>query len=146
MSATEVQAACEALVYAYARLIDFRDYEGSASLFAEDGELETGRPVVGRQAIFDSLMNRPEDLRSRHVMSNVYVDVLDSHNARGISYLTLYRHIGEASLKAAPAPLNGPAAIGHYEDRYRLTDDGWRFSRRKLHIAFANDQLKGGRR
>ena len=52
--------------------------------------LDTGKPMEGRTAIEESLSRRPDELRSRHVISNVFIDVLSENEARGISYLTLY--------------------------------------------------------
>jgi hypothetical protein len=127
---------CEALSIAYARAVDFRDYDYFVTLFTEDGVLDTGRPLEGRAAIAEALTRRPDELRSRHVISNVFIDVLNEREARGISYLTLYRHIGSESLKGEPIPFDGPAGVGHYEDRFERTDEGWKFKRRKLHFAF----------
>jgi ketosteroid isomerase-like protein len=135
----EIQRACEALSIAYARAVDFRDQDTFVSLFTEDGELDTGTVLKGRAAIREAMARRPDELRSRHVISNVFIDVLSDIEARGISYLTLYRHVGPESLKGAPAPLAGPAAVGHYEDRFEKTAEGWRFKRRKLQLAFRRD-------
>ena len=131
-----ITRACEALSIAYARAVDFRDYDYFVTLFTEDGVLDTVKPREGRAAIADSLTRRPDELRSRHVITNIYIDVLNEHEARGISYLTLYRHIGPESLKGEPIDFDGPAGVGHYEDRFEKTDDGWKFKRRKLHFAF----------
>jgi ketosteroid isomerase-like protein len=131
-----IETECEALSIAYARAIDFRDYDAFVKLFAEDGVLDTGEPLEGRAAIAHALTRRPDELRSRHVLTNIFIDVLSGSEARGISYLTLYRHIGPESLKGQPVPISGPAAIGHYEDRFVKTDDGWKFKRRKLQLAF----------
>ena len=128
--------ACEELSIAYARAIDFRDYDYFITLFTDDAVLDTGKPREGREAIRESLSRRPDELRSRHVISNVFIDVLNENEARGISYLSLYRHIGPESLKGEPIPFDGPSAIGHYEDRFEKTSDGWKFKRRKLHFAF----------
>lgn len=136
VSDAQIIHVCEALSIAYARAVDFRDYEALVALFAPDGVLDTGKPLKGQAAIADALSHRPDELRSRHVLSNIYIDVRSPTEARGISYLTLYRHVGPESLKGEPVPLDGPAAIGHYEDRFIRTDDGWRFERRKLHFAF----------
>ncbi len=141
MNALEIEADCTRLAYAYARLIDFRDYEGFTALFTPDGELNVGKPVHGRQAIFESCMKRPATLRSRHVISNVHVEPLDARRARGMNYVTIYRHVGEASQQRGPAPLDQPAAVGHYEDRYERTDEGWLIARRTLHLAFRNEAL-----
>ena len=135
----EIVSACQSLSIAYARAVDFRDYDAFAELFAEDGVLDTGRPLNGKDAIAKSIKQRSDELRSRHVLTNIFIDVIDEDNARGISYLTLYRHVGKASLEVGPAPFDGPAAVGHYEDRFVRTDLGWRFARRKLQFAFKND-------
>ncbi len=127
---------CTRLSFAYARAIDFRDYDALPLLFAEDGTLDVGGALHGREAILESLRRRPDELRSRHVITNVFVDVLGADDARGIAYLTLYRHHGEESLRAGPVTLSGPAAVGHYEDRFVRTDQGWLFRRRRLHLAF----------
>ncbi|HEY5646389.1 MAG TPA: nuclear transport factor 2 family protein, partial [Pseudomonadales bacterium] len=113
--------ACEALSFAYARAVDFRDYDTFVGLFTDDGELDTGTLLQGRVAIAEAISRRPDELRSRHVITNVFIDVLGPEEARGISYLTLYRHVGPESLKGAPVPLAGPAAVGHYEDRFVRT-------------------------
>ena len=131
-----IKEACEALSIAYARAIDFRDYDEFISLFTEDAVLDTGKPMVGRAAIAESVSRRPDQLRSRHVISNVFIDVQSETRARGISYLTLYRYVGEESLKGEPIDFEGPAAVGHYEDRFEKTAEGWKFKRRKLHFAF----------
>jgi hypothetical protein len=137
-----IERACTDLSVAYARAIDFRDYQALVLLFADDGILDVGRRLEGRRAIWDSLTRRPDELRSRHVISNVFIDALSEREARGISYLTLYRHHGEESLRGAPVPLRGPAAVGHYEDRFVLTEAGWRFQSRRLHLAFLDsDQI-----
>ncbi|MEZ5557293.1 MAG: nuclear transport factor 2 family protein [Pseudomonadales bacterium] len=133
-----IREQCEALVISYARAIDFRDYDHFLELFTTDAQLDTGRPLKGLAAIRESLRHRPDELRSRHVMSNLFVDVLDAENARGIAYLTLYRHVGDDSVRFGPVPLDGPAAVGHYEDRYQRTAGGWRFAARKLQLAFRN--------
>jgi ketosteroid isomerase-like protein len=131
-----ITRACEALSIAYARAVDFRDYDYFVTLFTEDAVLDTGRPREGKAAIADSLSRRPDELRSRHVITNVFIDVLNENEARGISYLTLYRHVGPESLKGEPIAFSGPWAVGHYEDRFERTAEGWKFKRRKLHFAF----------
>jgi len=131
-----IAADCEALSIAYARAVDFRDYDTFVDLFVEDGVLDTGKPLEGRAAIAQAMARRSDELRSRHVLTNIFIEVLNDREARGISYLTLYRHIGPESLTGEPIAFDGPAAVGHYEDRFVRTDAGWKFQRRKLHFAF----------
>ena len=131
-----IERHCEKLSIAYARAIDFNDHAAFADLFAEDGVLNAGRELKGRDAIVKSLTRRPAELRSRHVLTNIFTEVISGTEARGISYLSLYRHIGPASLEATAIEFAGPAAVGHYDDRFVLTGDGWRFKQRQLHLAF----------
>ena len=131
-----IREECTALSIAYARCVDFRDYDAFVELFAEDGELDVGRSLTGRSAIAKAMGKRPDELKSRHVLSNIFIDVIDANHARGISYLTLYRHIGPESLTGEPIAFAGPAAVGHYEDQFVRTDAGFLFKRRRLQLAF----------
>jgi 3-phenylpropionate/cinnamic acid dioxygenase small subunit len=131
----DIQRDCESLCIAYARAIDFRDYDDFVMLFVEDATLDLGRAMHGREAISASIAARPDNLRSRHVISNVFIDVVDENQARGICYLTLYRSLA-ASSKQEPVETTQPAAVGHYQDQYTLTRDGWRFQSRTFHLAF----------
>lgn len=131
-----IERACTALSYAYARAIDFRDQDALVALFTDDATLTVGETLSGQDAIRAWIRARPDEVRSRHVISNVFVDVLSADSARGIAYLTLYRHQGEASLRHGPAPLAGAAAVGHYEDRFVRAAGGWRFASRRLQLAF----------
>jgi len=131
-----IERACTDLVMEYARCVDFRDYDNIVDVFTEDGTLVIGAKLAGRSAILEAMMQRPGNLRSRHVITNVFVDVQDERNARGICYLTLYRHVGPESLERGPVPFAGPAAIGHYEDTFVRTPEGWRIRYRVLHLAF----------
>jgi len=133
-----IERACEKLSVAYARAVDFRDYDTFVELFADDARLELGMRLEGKDAIRRSMEGRAEDIRTRHVLTNISVEALDSKHARGIVYLTLYRHVGLDSLREAPVPSTLPTAVGHYDDTYILTAAGWRFQTRTLHVAFRN--------
>ena len=132
----EIQFDCRELSIAYARTLDFCDYDAFANLFTDDAVLSAGPLIEGREAIRNWLAKRPDELRSRHVLTNIFIDPVDADHARGISYLSLYRHLGEESRAPDPVTFDGPVAIGHYDDRFLRTDAGWRFERRTLQLAF----------
>ncbi len=134
-----IERACEQLQYAYARFIDFRDYEGFTQLFTVDGVLDAGLELKGRDAIFSSCQKRSAGLRSRHVITNSFIDVLGHNLARGICYLSLYRLDCNESAKPGPLPMPGPAAVGHYQDSFKRVDNVWKIAHRKLHLAFRDD-------
>jgi hypothetical protein len=138
-----IERACEQLSIEYARAVDFRDYDNFVELFAEHAVLDVGGRLEGKAAISSSIMRRPYTVRTRHVITNIFVEVQDSHHARGVSYLTLYRHVGEQSAQRGPVLSIRPTAVGHFEDQYVKLDTGWRFQSRVLHVAFRDpDTIK----
>lgn len=133
-----IERACEQLSVAYARAVDFRDYDTFVDLFADDAVLDLGMRLEGKAAIRESMKTRTNDIRALHVLSNIFVEVQDSKNARGVSYLTLYRHVGPECTQPTPVLSTLPTAVGHYADVFVATPNGWRFKTRTLHIAFRN--------
>lgn len=133
---TAIERACERLSIAYARHVDLDEHEAFVELFADDAVLVLGRSFDGKAAIRRSMGRRRADLRSRHVLTNVLVDVVDEDHARGITYLTLYRHIGPESSQPGPIAHARPAAVGEYLDEFVRTPAGWRFARREISLAF----------
>ncbi len=134
-----IEDECTKLSIAYARHVDFKEYDQFVQLFAPDGELNvSGRPIRGRDKIAKSVSLRPVDLRSRHVLTNIYINVIDENQAEGLSYLTLYRHTGEGleGDDQGPRIIPGPSSVGHYADKFIRTEEGWRFASRVLHFAF----------
>ena len=134
-----IEYECERLSIAYARYVDFGEYDKFVDLFAPDGMLNvTGKPVKGHEKLTKAMSMRPDSLRSRHVLTNIHIKVIDEDTAEGISYLTLYRHVGDEQTgkDEEPREISGPAGIGHYSDTFVRTDKGWRFASRILHFAF----------
>jgi hypothetical protein len=126
----EIIAACERLILDYAHFADQCEYDRWACLFCEDGEFHHfGKVHVGRKRIREATGVRPTF--PMHVMTNIRVDVIDHITATGTSYVTGYTRLREGSRLV---PTVTPWAIGHYQDRYRLTSDGWRIAVRKLEL------------
>jgi hypothetical protein len=134
--AQHIELACRRLSILYAHMVDFKTYELVNDIFSEDAFLDAGGPLDGRDRIRRGMERRNPKLRSRHVLTNIFVDVLDATHALGTSYLSLYRHIGDESLEDKPIEFVGPAAVGEYEDEFVQTAEGWRIARRVLHMQF----------
>lgn len=132
----EVQQACEQLAIGYARASDVGDADRAAAYFTEDGQLEMpgGRSFMGRDAIRQRLADQPADQVSRHVLSNISIELRSPDYAVGQSYVTMYRATRTGS--AGALPLDGPYLVGQYDDEYRCTPEGWRLARRKLTTIF----------
>ena len=128
-----VERACLRLVTEYCHLVDHGEAARIADLFTPDG---VWMSTQGRAALQQFFQSRQDDVArmSRHVCDNTLIDVVDADHARGVTYLTLYRHDGEPGRRVSPLP--GPAMLGEYRDTFVRTTDGWRFQQRDLILDF----------
>lgn len=117
---------CARLVALYANLNDEARWDKVAALYAEDGAM--ARPtapdvlISGRAAILAAFTARPPRL-TRHVCSNVVIDVESPTSARGTSAMVLFT-------------AGNPPIVGSFHDRFVLTTEGWRFSERRGSLTF----------
>src|SRR5580692_9135088 len=116
----EIERACERIVHAYSRALDLGDMSSAADFFAENGSM--ARPMAptqviqGRESIRAALLTRPKTLLTKHLATNVMIDVLSRDEAHGLSYLTMIATTpGDA---AAPFISAGPVYFGEFKDRF----------------------------
>lgn len=130
----EIERACERLVYTYARALDRGDMSAAADHFAEQGSF--ARPMApehvieGRETIRAALLTRPKTLLTRHLASNVIIDVVSREEARGLSCLTMISTTPPAD-SAAPYVTAGPVYFGEFRDRFVRERGEWKFSERR---------------
>jgi uncharacterized protein (TIGR02246 family) len=128
LQALEDREAIGALLAAYRRALDEKDFEAYADLFGDDGEFVTGgRSFRGRAEIL-AMLAELQATRAlsqaagddRHLVSNVEITV-DGDDATAHSTWVYLTREGD-----------GPqlALVGHYDDVIRRTAAGWRFARR----------------
>jgi ketosteroid isomerase-like protein len=134
-----VERSCERLIMEYSRLVDFGEAAAVADLFTEDARWEgTDLVLSGREEIRAWFEKREAVTRrvSRHVFTNVTIDVLSETEAKGLSYMINYRHDRQEGDEAMPVVMEVPKWMGEAHDAFRLTDDGWRFASRRVVPAF----------
>ena len=133
-----IERACERLVTQYCHFVDHGEAARVAGLFTEDGVWSSPETTMAGHAAIRAGFQRRQDnvaLMSRHVCSNLLIDVESVELAHGVVYLTLYRNRGEAGRRVSPSA--APSIIGEYRDIFRRTDLGWRFARRDISVSFA---------
>ncbi|WP_315759986.1 nuclear transport factor 2 family protein [Sphingomonas sp. Y38-1Y] len=124
-----IELDCTRLVSLYAKLNDEARWLEVAALYAEDGVMARptapDAPIVGRDAILAAFTARPPRT-TRHVCSNIVIDVENANHAAGSSVMLLFTGYG--------APL-----VGNFDDRFVRTPEGWRFAERRGSLTFAPD-------
>ncbi|WP_187368961.1 nuclear transport factor 2 family protein [Baekduia soli] len=136
---TVAERACERLIVDYARLVDFGNASGIADLFTEDGVwIGSDLHLDGREAIREWFVEREALSRrvSRHVFTNIGVDVLSPDEAQSICYMINYRRDRRDGGDELPVAGDIPKWVGECHDRFARTADGWRFTQRRVEVAF----------
>lgn len=134
LSRLVAEQACAALITRYTHLVDEGHASEVADLFTDDGVWGSPEATFeGREAIRAAFRRREQSgRRSRHVCTNVAIDVADEASATGLCYLTLFRTDAEGT----PARGTTPDLVGAYRDRFVRTEDGWRFASRLTEVSF----------
>jgi SnoaL-like domain len=130
----EIERACERLVYEYSRALDLGRLSAAADCFAANGSMS--RPmspdqvIEGRETIRASLLTRPKGLLTKHLATNVTIDVESRDAARGLSYLTM---IATTPPEGAQPPFasQGPIFFGEFKDRFVRENGVWKFLERR---------------
>jgi hypothetical protein len=145
MDKAAIESECHALVLAYARNLDGGNGDALAEVFAEDGVWDRqGVPAQGRENIRKvAWASRPKFIALRQVITNFLLTIVDGEHAESTAYYCSYRHIAEDEAHADfPRPLEEPAYVGDYTNRFVRTPAGWRMSFHKAQRVFARPGVK----
>lgn len=130
---------CERLIVEYCRRVDFGHAGMIADLFSEDAEWQgVDLHLTGREQIREWFVKRERVKRrvSRHVCTNIAIDVVSADEAQSVCYMINYRHDRPEGDLSLPVPVEVPKFIGELHDRFRRERDGWRFAARRVEVSF----------
>lgn len=132
------EQACVALITRYTHLVDEGRASEVADLFTVEGVWASPEATFdGQDAIRAAFLRREQSgRRSRHVCTNVAIELEDETHATGLCYLTLFRTDADGT----PARGTAPDLVGVYRDRFvRGEDGGWRFATRRTEVTFVRE-------
>ncbi|MCP5146040.1 MAG: nuclear transport factor 2 family protein [Gammaproteobacteria bacterium] len=130
-----IEWACEKICRQFANYSDRADFDALSALFTDDGVYY--RPsvpdvaITGRETLRTEFGKRPP-LVIKHLVSNCVIDVVSPTSARGFSYIS---YIAAPKSDAALPLVAGPLHLGEFEDRFVLTEDGWKIRERRGRLA-----------
>lgn len=115
--------------------LDNQAYESLADLMMPDGVwYRGGKELRGRAMLLEALDGRGTGRRSRHLITNMIVDVTVADRAEAMFYSTAFVHVGESQEGVAPMQL--PSSIGAYRGEFARTPQGWRIAALRSKMAF----------
>ncbi len=136
-----IERACERLIYRYCHYVDHGEAARVADLFTEDGVwFNINTTMNGRDKIRNSFQKRQDNLgrMSRHVCTNLLIDVVSETEATACVYMSLYFHDGDPERETSPT--HCLQKLGEYRDRFVKTAEGWLFARREVVANFWREQ------
>lgn len=128
----EDREAIRALILAYGKAHDHRDYRTLADLFATNGEWIGGLgSAKGPAAIFELMDStighdpRPEGSGTFHVMTNEQIDIDGDEASASTQWIYI-----------TPGDDGAPRLVflGHYDDRFVRENGEWKFLRREAPV------------
>lgn len=121
----EIEWAVEKQIRRFAMLNDAHDHDGLAAMFTDVGSFarpsDPDTPVTGKDELRAFFRDRPKRT-TRHVMSNIWVEILSETEVRAHCYVLLY--------------MPDKVMVGDFIDRLILQDGLWLFSERRGTLAF----------
>jgi hypothetical protein len=137
-----IEHACTKLMVGYCVYADHGQADEFAALFAEDGAWVqgSGNEIRGRAALRAYILGRPGRTLTRHIITNLLVNVISADAATGTAYALVFRdrdYDGSGS-----APMRPPDAVIEYQDEFNRTAEGWKIQRRRSIPIFAHDGSK----
>lgn len=128
MPSDDVEA-IRSLIHEYAERIDNGDLDGVAALFTHGTWSSPGRgtPLRGADQVrraYDGVILYDGTPSTKHVISNVTIELTDDDTATARSYFTV--------LQARPDLPLQPIIAGRYHDRFERVDGRWRFADRQI--------------
>ena len=130
---------CRRLALRFTWLSDHQDWAGACRLLTDNAEFarptDPGNPLVGRQAIQGAFEARPAERITRHICTNVLIEVTSDSTATGSLYALLYT--GNVADRAEPIVADARQPVGEFNDEYVRIESGWRIAARRGKIIFS---------
>jgi len=115
----------ERIIYSFFRYLDDQRYDELTALFAPDGIWHrAGKALRGPQGVKEAMATRPVGFTTRHLITNVVIDLVDNDEALASYYMTVFVHEGEQRPKG-PVPLDLPLHVSVFEQRFARSATGW---------------------
>jgi uncharacterized protein (TIGR02246 family) len=129
-----IERACERVVVDSATFNDRREFAALADLYTDDGVVvrPNGQRIEGRAAIAAAYAAGPPDRVTRHLCSNmrVEVDAPDAARATTVVLIVSGQRSDDPDVAFGVVP-SERHMVGEFADRLVRTEDGWRIAERQ---------------
>jgi ketosteroid isomerase-like protein len=135
-----IERACTRLVIESATRNDHREWAALAALYTAEGVVvrPSGQRLVGRDEIEAAYAAGPSERVTRHLCTNVAVDVDDADHAHATTTVLIVSgtRSDDPDVTFGIVP-NEAHLVGEFADRFERTDEGWRIAERSASLSMS---------
>ncbi|EUB98150.1 hypothetical protein PMI07_006464 [Rhizobium sp. CF080] len=108
--------------------LDECQFDMMASILTPDGLWRRGGvDIKGREMFLEAMNKRGADRHTRHILTNVQIDLQDETSGVAKFYSTAFVHVGPTDDKGV-SPMALPSSIGIYTATFKRTEEGWQIA------------------
>ena len=128
----EIEWDCQKVWSQYYHYVDHHEFEKAVKLFTEDVIWDLmGINLEGQEELLQALYSALGNDTTRHVLTNVVVNVVDKNHAEARAYNTIYySREGRREDMDVPFQFKGPHRLVDHNARLRRVGDEWQISAR----------------
>ncbi|MBN9888320.1 nuclear transport factor 2 family protein [Salipiger abyssi] len=131
-----IEAECSRLMTTFSLCTDTFDYDRALGLFVPDCTFQRADEVFeGLDGLRFVLNRRNPERITRHIVSNMLIDVKDETTATGQAYALVFGHVGALD-ENGEAPLGAPDSLVIFNGGFTRTDEGWRIKTWRIDLSF----------
>jgi hypothetical protein len=123
-----IQRDIEQMIFRFFLHLDEQEYDQLSSLMAPTGTWLRNKILLkGPEDVREAMRSRPAGFTTRHLITNVIVDVADSDHADVTYYMTVFVHSGDAKPTGA-VKMDVPMHVSIFRQKVVRLPDGWRIA------------------
>ena len=118
----------QGLIYRFFFYLDEQEYDELTALMAPTGVWHrNGKALKGPEGVMEAMKMRPVGFTTRHLITNIMVDVDGADRAQATFYMTVFVHTGDAR-PSGPLPIELPLHCSVFSETFVRTAQGWRIA------------------
>jgi hypothetical protein len=123
-----IQRDIEQMIYRFFLHLDEQQYDELSAMMAPDGTwLRNNVSLKGPAGVREAMRTRPVGFTTRHLITNVIVDIVDDDHADVTYYMTVFVHSGDAK-PAGAVKMDLPMHVSIFRQKVVRVAGAWRIA------------------
>jgi hypothetical protein len=123
-----IQRDIEQMIFRFFLHLDEQEYDQLSALMAPTGTwLRNDVLLKGPEDVREAMRSRPVGFTTRHLVTNIIVDLADNHHADVTYYMTVFVHSGDAK-PTGPVKMDVPMHVSIFRQKVVRTSADWRIA------------------